>query len=71
MNQRLPDDVREALNDSPLELLVEYVFARLDLDDGNQWLRFRATNGVLRQTEYERGPIGNQELEVLARRRVL
>jgi len=66
----LPDDVRERLNGLPLEPLVEYVFCRLDLDDGEQWIRFKASNGALRQAEFERGHITNSELEVLARRRV-
>jgi hypothetical protein len=45
------------LDATGVESIVEYLFARLGLDRGGHWLRFRATDGNLRETEYERGPI--------------
>jgi hypothetical protein len=59
--------LREVLNGVEPDSLVEYLFARLGLAEGSQWLRFRATDGNLRTSEWERGPVSNTDLRSIAR----
>lgn len=63
----LADDLRAELDASPLRLVVEYVAGRLGQDDGNRQIRFEFENGNLRKTRLHHEPVGNVELEGLAR----
>jgi hypothetical protein len=63
----LPDELRSALTGHGIRSLVEYLAERLDCDDGERQMRFELSNGSLRRTRLGHEPIGNTELEWLAK----
>lgn len=59
--------LRPLLDRRPVEPLVEYLGGRLRLAAGERQVRFEFSDGHLRRTRIGHEPIGNQELEELAR----
>jgi hypothetical protein len=51
-----------------VRLTIQYIARRLGIDDGEQELVFRLTNGLLRETAIGRRRIRPEELEVLGLR---
>jgi hypothetical protein len=63
----LPDELRAALASQGIRPLVEYLATRLGCDDGHRRIGFEFENGNLRRTRLGHDPIGNTELEWLAK----
>jgi hypothetical protein len=63
----LPIDLRAQLDSRPVAPLVAYLAERLGLDDGERQMRFELSGGNLRRTRLGHEPIGNSELEWLAK----
>jgi hypothetical protein len=67
---QLVDLLRPLLDEHPVEPLLEYIASRLHrlgMDVGERELRFHLSDGRLRRTNFGGGPVGNQELERLAK----
>jgi hypothetical protein len=70
--EAMPDEevvrlLRPLLDVRTVRPLLEYVAARLDLDDGERQARFEFSAGNLKRTRLEHHSVGNTELEGLAR----
>ena len=68
VSERLPTSLVVQLDTEPMRLVLEYVARRLGLDDGEQELVLRLSNGRLRESATGRRRIRNAELEALAAR---
>jgi hypothetical protein len=63
----LTEEVRASLAGQGVRPLVEFIAELLGCDDGERQLRFELSNGNLRRTRLGHEPVGNTELEWLAK----
>ncbi len=66
-DRQLVDLLRPLLAPRPLQPLIEYVAERMHHDTGERELTFHLSDGNLRRSGFKGHPVGNQELEHLAR----
>ena len=67
--EQLDEALRAQLDSGPVRPVVEYIGRRLGLDEGEQRMKFQLSNGRLRESDFNRARIRNEELEALAGRR--
>lgn len=66
-DEAVVDLLRPLLDHRQLRFVIEYVAQRLALGDGHRQVSFEFTDGRLRRTNLAHGPVGTEELEVVAR----
>lgn len=66
-DEAVVDVLRPLLDHRRLCFLIEYVAQRLRIADGQRQVSFEFTDGRLRRTHLAHGPVGTDELEVVAR----
>jgi hypothetical protein len=66
-DRELLDMLRPVLDSRSVKPLIEYLASRLGMDEGERELSFSLSGGNLRRTKLDYGPIGNDELDRLAK----